>query len=110
MLKGMTVTLYNLTKTGEDPFGAPLYEETAEEVGDVLVGRPSTEDITEALDLHGKRLAYELGIPKGDTHVWEDRTVEFFGRRFRTFGAVRQGIEENIPLRWHKIVMVEAYE
>lgn len=109
-IRGMTVILYIRTQVGTDPFGCPVYEESAEAVDNVLVGEPATDDIVNTLDLTGKRLAYTLGIPKGDSHEWEDRTVEFFGLRFRTFGAVVQGIEANIPMSWNKKVMVEAYE
>ena len=109
-LKGMDITLIVRTQSGADPFGAPIYTETRETVSNVLVGRPKTEDITDSLQLYGKRAEYELGIPKGDTHEWKDCVVEFFGRRFRSFGFVREGIEENVPLEWHKTVMVESYE
>ncbi len=109
-IRGMTVILYSRTQVGTDPFGCSVYEESAEAVDNVLVGEPATDDIVNTLDLTGKRLAYTLGIPKGDTHEWEDKTVEFFGRRFRTFGAVVQSIEANVPLSWDKKVMVETYD
>ncbi len=37
-------------------------------------------------------------------------TVEFFGRKFRTYGAVTEGIEALIPLSWNRKVKVERYE
>lgn len=39
-----------------------------------------------------KRAEYELCIPKGDTHIWENRTVEFFGKKWRTFGIPQEWI------------------
>lgn len=108
-MKGISITLYEKTQTGEDGFGRPIYSETAVTVENVLVGEPSSEDITDALNLYGKRVAYTLGIPKGDTHVWTDRKVEFFGETFRVFGAPTQGIDHLIPLEWNKKVRVERY-
>lgn len=108
-MQGITITLYNRTQTGTDEFNAPIYTETAEQVENVLIGEPSTDDITDTLTLYGKRLAYTLGIPKGDTHTWTDRTVEFFGERFRTIGEPTMGIEHLIPLSWNKKVKVERY-
>lgn len=110
MIKGTTVLLLERTQTGLDPFGAPVYTATAVPVEDVLVAPVSTEDVTNALTMYGKHAIYNLAIPKGDTHQWEDREVFFFGRKWRTFGVVIQGIEENIPLKWHKKVQVESYE
>ena len=110
MIKGMTVVLVEVTQSGADDFGRPIYTETEVSVPDVLVGQPSTDDITTSVDLTGKRAAYILGIPKGDTHVWEDRKIRFFGKTWRSFGFTLEGIEENIPGKWHKKVMVELYE
>ena len=81
-LRGIAVVLYTKNKVGEDEFGAPVYEELPEVVNDVLVGEPEGSDVTDTLNLTGKRLAYTLAIPKGDTHEWRDRKVEFFGRKY----------------------------
>lgn len=109
-LRGISIILYTKNKVGEDEFGAPVYEELPEVVNDVLVGEPEGSDVTDTLNLTGKRLAYTLAIPKGDTHEWRARKVEFFGRKFRTFGEPVEGIEGMIPLRWNKKVKVERYE
>ena len=107
---GISIILYTKNKVGEDEFGAPVYEELPEVVNNVLVGEPEGSDVTDTLNLTGKRIAYTLAIPKGDTHEWRDRKVEFFGRKFRTFGEPVEGIEGMIPLRWNKKVKVERYE
>lgn len=109
-IKGMDVTLVVKTQNGTDSFNRPIYAETRTTVHDVLVAQPTTDDITTATDLYGKRLAYTLGIPKGDTHNWIDTEVEFFGKKFRTFGLPEEGIEANVPTRWHKKVKVELFE
>ncbi len=110
MIKGIDVLLYEKTKTGEDPFGRPVYDVTPVTVSNVLVSPATTEDITDELNLSGKRLEYLLCIPKGDTHVWENKTVEFFGRKWKTFGNTQEWIESMVPLAWNKKVKVERYE
>ena len=55
-MKGETVILLSRTKTGTDPFGADVYTEKEIEVKNVIVGTPSTDDITTNLDLYGKQL------------------------------------------------------
>ena len=55
-MKGTTVQLEVKTQTGTDPFGAPIYSVTYEDVRDVLVGQPSTDDISASTDLYGKRI------------------------------------------------------
>lgn len=109
-MTGITVTLYERTQTGVDALNDPIYTETPVDVANVLVGQPTTDDVTSSINLYGKKLEFMLGIPKGDTHDWKDVTVEFFGQRFRTFGAVMEGIPANVPTPWHKKVRAELYE
>lgn len=111
MIQGMTVTLYHRIESGRDALNNPIYQwYDAEQVDDVLVGEPTPEERTDELNTSGKMIAFSLGIPKGDTHEWEDSIVEFFGQKFHIFGFPKQGIEANIPLRWHKIYKCERYE
>ena len=109
MIKGTTIQLIVETQTGTDPFGAPIYEEEAVDVEDVLVGQPSTDDVTNSIQMYGKKIEYVLGIPKGDTHNWTDAVVVIFGEKFRTVGYPQTGILENVPLRWGQNVKVERY-
>lgn len=109
-MRGTAVVLHIKKQTGTDAFGAPIYEDTTETVENVLIGEPQGDQVVNELQLHGKHLAYTLGIPKGDTHIWKDTEVEFFGERFRTYGDVTQGIEALVPLAWNKKVKVEHYE
>lgn len=109
LLKGIPITLFEKVQTGTDAFNAPIYTETPVVVKNVLVCPVGTEDITDGLQLYGKRAEYELCIPKGDTNSWEDRTVEFFGQKWRTFGIPQLWIEELVPLDWNRKVKVERY-
>lgn len=108
-LKGITITLVNRIQTGEDDFGAIIYDDVEISVNNVLVAPTSSDDIVNQMSLTGKKAVYTLAIPKGDTHDWEDKEVLFFGQRWRTFGIPIEGIEELIPLDWNKKVMVERY-
>lgn len=106
----MTVVLHVKTDSGvTDDFNNPIYIDSTIEVNDVLVGEPSSEDVSTSVALYGKKAVYILAIPKGDTNNWEDTEVEFFGQKFRTFGFVTESIEANVPLRWNKKVKVERY-
>lgn len=108
-MRGISITLYTTTQTGTDEFNRPIYAETPVTVENVLIGEPSTDDIVAEINMTGKRLAYTLAIPKGDINDWTDKTVEFFGERFKTIGEPTQGIDHLIPLSWNKKVKVERY-
>lgn len=108
-MHGITIKLYNRASTEQDAFNRPIYKETAVNVDNVLIGEPSTQEIVDELNLSGKRLAYTLAIPKGDTNVWENKVVEFFGEKFEVIGYPTQGLEHLIPLSWNKKVKVARY-
>ena len=114
-MRGITVTLYTKTRSGTDPFGAPVWAETGENVENVLVGQPDTDDVTASTDLYGKRIDYMLAIPKGDGHEWTDRRVEWtdaYGRTVRceTFGFPLTGVESLVPGPWHMKVRCQRIE
>ena len=108
-IKGMKVILKKKTEVGRDGFNNPVYEYSEEVVEDVLVAPTSSNDIVSSTELDGKKAVYTLAIPKGDLHDWEDSIIVFFGKEWRTIGIPTEGIEENIPLKWNKKVMVERY-
>lgn len=110
MIKGITVTLYERTQTGTDPVNAPVYTETPVEVENVLVTPTAAEEVKSDLELYGRRSVYQLCIPKGDSHNWENRRISFFGKDFRSFGPVEEYIEANVPLMWNQKVKVERIE
>lgn len=109
-IHGIPIELAVKVQTGTDSFNRPVYDTEWVTVDNVLIGQPSTEEITDELNLSGKRLDYLLGIPKGDTHDWEDTQVRFWGQVYETIGAPTQGIESMIPLSWNKKVKVMRYE
>ena len=66
MLKGETVTIYTPTFS-YDEAKDEVAEYTPTVVGNVLFGRPTTEQYDEAMRLYGVRAQYTLGIPKAYT-------------------------------------------
>ncbi|MDM7320500.1 MULTISPECIES: hypothetical protein [unclassified Streptomyces] len=108
-IHGIPITLIDKQVMSVDPFGAPVVKDVEILVDNVLVAPALSDDVINQLNLTGKKAVYTLGIPKGDTHDWEDKEVEFFGQRWRTFGFVTEGIDDLIPLSWNKKVMVERY-
>lgn len=111
-MKGITILLAEKTQTGVDDLNRPIYEDDYIEVKDVLVGEPSTDEITNTMSLYGKMVKYTLAIPKGDTNTWVDTEVVLpypFEGKYRTIGYPTAGIEANIPLRWNKKVLLERY-
>lgn len=110
MIKGMPVKLYERILSGTDEFDHPVYAETPVMVENVLVAPVSTQEILDTLNLTGKKAVYNIAIPKGDSHTWQDCRVDFFGQSWRVIGLPQQGIDENIPGSWNQKWMVERYE
>lgn len=108
-IKGITVKLHQRTQVGVDALNSPIYTESAVDVDNVLVYPVEDKDVIDALELYGKKAVYEICIPKGDQHIWEDCCVDFFGKSFRVFGAGKEYIEDNLPLEWNKKYKVEYY-
>ena len=109
LLKGIPVDLITKVSAGVDEFNRPIETEARETVENVLVAPLSQtgDEILGELSLNGKKVKYQMAIPKGDTHTWEDAEVEFFGVRWHTIGFSTIGIEEMIPLDWNRKVLVE---
>lgn len=108
-MKTITVQLVIKTEDGTDPFGAPIETEEIVDIPGCLVGQPTTDELAQTLQMHGKQIAYVIGVPKGDEHEWTDTDVIIWGERYRTIGYPQTGILENIPLQWGKNVKVERY-
>lgn len=109
MIKGISVTLISKMPNGKDPFGKVRFSDKEIIVENVLVAPSTSDEVTNALNLTGRKSEYTLAIPKGDTNEWENQEVEFFGHRWKVIGIPLEGIDELIPLQWNKKVMVERY-
>lgn len=109
MIKGITVILHEKREIGKDEFNHPIYEEQAATVENVLVAPVGVSEILDMQNLTGKKAVYNIAVPKGDTHIWKDSRVEFFGEMWRVIGFPQMGIEANIPLDWNQKWTVERY-
>ena len=110
LIKGITVTLFEKIKTGTDGFNHSTYDIKPIQVNNVLVAPTNASDIPSSTKTDKRKAVYQLAIPKGDNHNWDNADVEFFGARWHTVGLPIEGIESNIPLDWNKKVTVERYE
>ena len=108
MIKGITVTLYELQETGTNAFNEAVYATVKHSVANVLVTPASEQEILDTVNLTGRKAVYTLCIPKGDSHDWTNQYVEFFGRKWRTIGEPIMWIEDMVPLDWNMKVRVES--
>ena len=109
-IHGIQITLIDKQVVSVDPFGSPVVKDVEITIDNVIVAPATTEDVTSQMSVRGKKISYTIGIPKGDTHDWENKEVRFFGKRWKTVGIPLEGIESMIPLDWNKKVMVERYD
>lgn len=109
LIKGITVYLHVKTAEGVDDFNRTQFAEELVPVDNVLVA-PVSENgdaILTEIALNTKSAKFQLAIPKGDTHDWEDCTVDFFGATWRSIGFSTMGMDHQIPLSWNRKVVVE---
>lgn len=110
-LRGITVKLIQRKEAGRDEFNATIYQELDPVfVDNVLIAPLSSQELLETVNLYGKKAVYQIAIPKGDEHSWEDAIVEFFGKRWHVFTLSQKGIDSLIPLAWNDKYQVERYE
>lgn len=110
LIKGITITLFEKVKTGTDKLNHSTYDIKPIQVSNVLVAPTNASDIPTTTEADRRKATYQLAIPKGDTHDWNNVDVEFLGHKWHTVGLPIEGIESNIPLDWNKKVTVERYE
>ena len=110
VLKGIPVTLHVKRQMGTDEFNRPVYVECDNVVENVLVTPKSSQDKPEDTNLGKKFESYELCIPKGDCHTWENAEVTIRGKRYKVTTFTEEYIESMVPLDWNKKVTVERHE
>lgn len=110
LIKGITIKLFEKTITGKDGFNHNTYDIKPILVSNVLIAPTSASDVPSSTKADRRKATYQLAIPKGDNHNWDNAEVEFLGHKWHTVGIPIEGIESNIPLEWNKKVTVERYE
>ena len=108
-MRGVSVILYDRVEVGRDSMNAPIFEEVPIQVDNVLIAPTSATEVLDTLNLTGKKAVYTLALPKGDSHIWEDRRVSFFNDDWRVISFPTEGLEHLIPLSWNKKVQVEKH-
>lgn len=111
-ISGEPIILYEQSVTGKDDFNRDIVTEIPITIDNVVIGQPTTDDITSEINLSGKTIAYVLAIPADDDHTWENRTVEFWGKKWKTIGVPMKYMDgfmgSDFP--WNAKVKVEKYE
>ena len=112
LIHGITIVLYQKSETGErDELNRPIPGATQEIlVNNVLIQPLSEQEVTDTMNLTGRKAVYRLCLPKGDTHDWYDATVYFFGHTWHVVGDVLEYIEDMVPLSWNKQIRVERID
>jgi hypothetical protein len=112
MIKGEPVTLYERTASGADALGVPVYETTPVTIDNVLIAPVAGEAVVGTNTMQGRHEACTLYVPKDDTHAWEGCEVEFWGKRWRVYGAPIRYPPRLLPasIDWNLTVQVERYE
>lgn len=111
-IKGVPIILNEQVVTGTDSYNREITEEMPVTIENVVVGQPTSDDILNEYNLSGKTISYVLAIPKDDNHNWENTTVEFYGRKWRTVGLPQEYMGDFMgkDFPWNKKVKVTAYE
>ena len=110
VLNQTTIQIKTRTQTGVDAFNRPTYTDAWEDVAGCVVGSPSSEDVENELNLSGKRIAYEIFLPNGDTHTWNGTSVMIGSREYRVIGDARESFVSFPHIPCNKLISVEAYE
>lgn len=110
MIRGITIQLLDKQQTGTDAFNRPVYAEVPEDVENVLVSPMTETEVLETLNLTGRKAVYQLCLPKGDTHDWTDKKVQFFGKTWHVIGETQEWIESMVPLGWNRKIRVERID
>lgn len=103
MIRGITVTLLQLSRSGSSEAWVPT------DVDNVLVAPVMEVDSNVAMLHEGHRAVYHLAIPKSDAHDWEGQLVQFWGSTWSVIGIPTKGIDDLIPGPWNTKVTVELY-
>lgn len=79
-------------------------------VANVLVMPGATSDVTDSTRLHGTRVVYALGFPKGFTASLRGCRVVVRGKEYAVIGDPRPATAANLPDPWNRTAEVEAVD
>lgn len=100
------VKLYERVENGVDDFGIPKYTEKPVVINKCLVAMGQHNQLLDNNTTPVALDTFTIAIPKGDKHDWRNSRVEFElgGIVFvcKTNGDYLLGVEDAMPLMWHK--------
>lgn len=110
MLRGVPVQLREKVNNGTDSIGEPIYTyNPVVTIGNILIAPATITEIQDALQLHGKKIVYNIAIPKVDNHNWEGAIVTYNGNDYICVN-IQSGIDYLVPTQWHKKGQLIRYE
>lgn len=102
MISGMEVEVVRRTMTGRDEMGEPIFSESHEPVGNVLVTPSSTDEMDETNRAFGISCELTLHFPKDYTASLEGCSVIVYGDEYRVLGDPQPYMPENTPTPWNR--------
>ena len=109
LIKGEAVTVRTPTVAYDEHMEeSTTWTETT--VANVLVMPGATSDVTDSTRLHGTRVVYSLGFPKGFTSSLRGCHVVVRGKEYAVIGDPQPATASNLPEPWNRTVEVEAVD
>ncbi len=114
-IQGEPVTVYAPVQAGEDEYGQPVKVWAAQEVADVLVCEPQTQDVGQGLQSdsgrpEGDEVSLTLHFPKSFAASLRGCRVALRGRAFEVMGDPVALTAANVPGKWNRAVPVRLVE
>ena len=106
MLTGEAVTVTLKKLVSYDEMKEPVYEHETVEVGNVLIQKSGTADLSEKRP-HGDRKTAVLHFPKTFNRCLKNAEVSFWGSSWRVIGDPLWYMPQNTPTAWNYPVEVE---
>lgn len=109
LIKGEAVTVRTPSITYDEHMEETTsWAETT--VENVLVMPGATSDVTDSTRLHGTRVVYSLGFPKGFTASLRGCRVVVRGKAYAVIGDPQPATAANLPDPWSRTAEVEAVD
>lgn len=108
VILGETVTVSTPAQAGEDAYGQAVKEWADEDVRNVLVCQPTSDDVASRPE--GDEVTLTLHFPKTYTASLRGCTVTLRGERYTVLGDPVALTEANTPGRWNRAVPVRRVE
>ena len=106
MIRGTDVAVIRRTVDSRDDMGEPVFSESRETVGNVLVAPSSTDEMDETNRMFGITCDLTLHFPKSYTASLEGCAVDVGGTLYRVLGDPQPYMVGNTPTPWNRAAKV----